>query len=197
MTSFVTTDYPREHPGVARAEAVVSAFAEAAKTFDSAKTLATLLSAAVVAALVVVADRVIDSWADGHLLATWVIMWAVAFAALGFFAPLLKQVFSNLNASYQAWALRSQNAQAEEAYWQSALNDPRVMADYQAAKMRSEPAGSDQAGTTAQAETSAAQVAGVSIAAMQRLSINPTDLGATLERVTNELSPSKRYLRYV
>ena len=196
MTSFVTTDYPREHPGVARAEAVVSAFSDTAKNFDSAKTLATLLSAAVVAALVVVADRVIDSWADGHLLATWVIMWAVAFAALGFFAPLLKQMFGNLNVSYQSWSLRSQNAHAEEAYWQSALNDPRVMAEYQAAKLRSEQAEIDQV-AKGQAKAQAGEESGVSIAAIQSLNVNPTDLGATLERVTNELSPSKRYLRYV
>ena len=162
--------------------------------FRSAKTLATLLSAAVVAALVVVADRAIDSWADGHLLATWVIMWAVAFAALGFFAPLLKQIFRNLNVSYQAWSLRSQNAQAEEAYWQSALNDPRVMAEYQAAKLRSEQAQIDQA---AKAQADAEAEAVVSITAIQGLNVDSTDLGATLERVTDELSPGKRYLRYV
>ena len=180
MTSFVTTDYPSEHPGVVRAQAVVNAVADIGKNFDSAKTLATLLSAAVVAALVVVADRVIDSWADGHLLATWVIMWAVAFAALGFFAPMVKQGISDLNAGYQAWSLRAENARAEKSYWQSALNDPRVMAEYQAAKNRSEQAQIDQAATATFATT-----------------VDTTDLGATLERVTAELSPSKRYLRYV
>ena len=194
MTSFVTTDYPREHPGVVRAEAAVNALADISKRFNSAKTLATLLSAAVVAALVVVADRMIDSWADGHLLATWVIMWAVAFAALGFFAPLLKQIFRNLNVNYQAWSLRSQNAHAEEAYWQSALNDPRVMAEYQAAKLRSEQAQIDQA---AKAQADAEAEAVVSITAIQGLNVDSTDLGATLERVTDELSPGKRYLRYV
>jgi hypothetical protein len=184
MTSFVTTDYPREHPGVARAEAVVSAVAEISKdigkNFDSAKTLATLLSAAVVAALVVVADRVIDSWADGHLLATWVIMWAVAFAALGFFAPMVKDGARGLAIAYDGWAERSKNAQAEEAYWQSALNDPRVMADYQAAKNRSEQAEIYQASQVQPAAP-----------------VNPVDLGATLERVIEELSPNQRYLRYV
>ena len=180
MTSFVTTDFPSEHPGVVRAQAVVNAVADIGKNFDSAKTLATLLSAAVVAALVVVADRVIDSWADGHLLATWVIMWAVAFAALGFFAPMVKQGISDLNVGYQAWSLRAENARAEKSYWQSALNDPRVMAEYQAAKNRSEQAQIDQAPTATFAAT-----------------VDTTDLGATLERVTAELSPSKRYLRYV
>jgi hypothetical protein len=180
MTSFVTTDYPREHPGVVRAEAVVNAVAHMGKNFDSAKTLATLLTAAVVAALVMVADRVIDTWADGHLLATWIIMWAVAFAALGFFAPMVKDAASSLANAYNGWAERSKNAHAEEAFWQSALNDPRVMAEYQAAKLRSEQAEIDHAAL-----------------AQQAVAMNPVDLGATLERVAEELSPSKRYLRYV
>jgi hypothetical protein len=179
MTSFVHTDYPREHPGVARAEAAIDAVADMGRNFDSAKTLATLLSAAVVAALVVVADRLIDTWADGHLLATWVVMWAVAFAALGFFAPMAKQGARSLLEAYDGWAERSKNAHAEEAFWQSALNDPRVMAEYQAAKLRSEQAEINRA---AQPE--------------QAVAITQVDLGATLERVTAELAPSKRHLRY-
>ncbi len=184
MTSFVTVDYPSEHPGVVRAEAVVNAVAEMGKNFDSAKTLATLLSAAVVAALVVVADRVIDNWADGHLLATWVIMWAVAFAALGFFAPLVKQGAAKLATRYEGWSQRAKIKQEEEAYWQSALNDPRVMAEYQAAKLRNEQAELDQAAKVAVIATSSATV-------------DATDLRATLERLTADLAPSKRYLRYI
>jgi hypothetical protein len=185
MTSFIATEYPREHPGVVRAEAVVNAVADIGKNFDSAKTLATLLSAAVVAALVVVADRLIDTWADGHLLATWVIMWAVAFAALGFFAPMAKQGVRGLLEAYDDWAERSKNAHAEEAFWQSALNDPRVMAEYQAAKLRSEQVEMDrETSRAAQAPQAAAMV-------------DAAQLGATLERVTADLSPSKRYLRYV
>ena len=184
MTSFVTVDYPKEHPGVARAEAVVNAVADISKdigkNFDSAKTLATLLTAAVVAALVVVADRVIDTWADGHLLATWVIMWAVAFAALGFFAPMVKQGATKLATRYEAWSHAARIKQEEEAYWQSALNDPRIMGEYQAAKLRFEQSEIDQ-------------VAKVEFAA----TADATDLGATLERVTADLSPSKRYLRYI
>ena len=180
MTSFVTSDYPSEHPGVVRAEAVVNAVAEMGKNFDSAKTLATLLSAAVVATVVVVADRLIDAWADGHLLATWVMMWAVAFAALGLFAPMVKTATGAFGASYQAWSLRVQDAREEEAYWQSALNDPRIMAEYQAAKLRFEQSKVDQTVNVEPTETAPAM-----------------DLGATLARVTAELSPSKRYLRYV
>ena len=188
MTRFVTVDYPSEHPGVVRAEAVVNAVADIskdiAKHFDSAKTLATLLYAAVVAALVVVADRVIDNWADGHLLATWVIMWAVAFAALGFFAPMVKQGAVKLVTNYEGWSQRARIKKDEQAYWQSAMNDPRVMAEYQAAKLRFEQAELVHAAKVAVIATSAATV-------------DATDLGATLERVTADMAPNKRYLRYV
>ena len=35
-----------------------------------------------VSALLVVANQVIDTWTEGHLLAAWMVLWLVAFAAL-------------------------------------------------------------------------------------------------------------------
>lgn len=40
-----------------------------------------MLLALSVAALVVLADRLIDHWNDGHLFLTWVALWVVIFAA--------------------------------------------------------------------------------------------------------------------
>ena len=138
MTSFVHIDYAQQHPGVERAESVVAGLIALRQNFDAAHSLATMLLAAVVAALVVVADRLIDSWADGHLLMAWVALWAVAFAAMGLLAPVAGRAARNLVASAHDWTRRSANTRAEEAFWQNALNDPRVMAEYQAAKQRSE-----------------------------------------------------------
>ncbi len=138
MTSFVHIDYAKQHPGVERAESVLAAMIALRQNFDIARSLATMLLAAVVAALVVVADRLIDSWVDGHLLMVWVALWAVAFAAIGLLAPLAGQTARNLVASTHAWSRRSADARAKDAFWQIALNDPRVMAEYQAAKLRSE-----------------------------------------------------------
>ena len=45
-----------------------------------------MLLAAVVSALLVVANQVIDTWTEGHLLAAWIVLWTVAFAALGLLA---------------------------------------------------------------------------------------------------------------
>ena len=39
---------------------------------------ASLLLAAVVSALMVVANQVIDTWSPGHLLAAWMVLWVVA-----------------------------------------------------------------------------------------------------------------------
>ena len=41
--------------------------------------LAGMLLAAVLAALLVVADQLIETWANGHLLLVWVALWTVAF----------------------------------------------------------------------------------------------------------------------
>ena len=41
-----------------------------------------MLLAAIVAAFLVVANQVVDTWTEGHLLAAWIVLWMVAFAAL-------------------------------------------------------------------------------------------------------------------
>ena len=82
MTSFAHVSYPAQHPGVIRAENAIAALKNVAAGFDGARGAASLLLAAVVAALLVVANQVIDTWGDGHLLAAWMVLWLVAFAAL-------------------------------------------------------------------------------------------------------------------
>jgi hypothetical protein len=44
--------------------------------------LAGLLSASVFAAVLAVADQVIDSWSDGHMLLAWVMLWLSIFGGL-------------------------------------------------------------------------------------------------------------------
>jgi len=88
------------------------------------------------AALLVVADQVIDTWADGHLLAGWVALWTVAFAALALLAPPLRQGTSAMAALYARWARAAALRRQEEAMWDYAQRDPRVMAELQMAWMR-------------------------------------------------------------
>ncbi len=138
MTSFVHTNFPAEHPGVVRFESAVAAAGRFRKGFDSTRSLTAMLLAAIVAALVVVADQLVDSWADGHLLAGWVILWVVAFVALALLASTARQVATSTVRALDAWSHRVAQARAEERLWTLAQKDPRVMADLQVAITRSE-----------------------------------------------------------
>ena len=144
MTSFVHLNYANEHPGVQRAEAIAEAVADAGwfgRGFDSTTGLAAMLLAAMVAALMVVADQLVSVWADGYLLASWVTLWAIAFAALALMAPMAHRVASSMSASLKQRGIRVARERADAQYWASAKSDPRVMAELQAAILRSEHVG--------------------------------------------------------
>jgi hypothetical protein len=140
MTRFVHVNFPAEHPGVVRAEAIAASVGNIRRNFDGTKGLATMLLAALVAALVVVADQMIDTWADGHLFAAWVALWSVAFVALALFGASARDAAAKVAAGYQAWTLRLQQSRDEALYWESAQRDPRIMAELDAAILRNEQA---------------------------------------------------------
>ena len=129
MTSFVHVDYPTEHPGVARAERLVSKFNSVVKNLDGDRASASMLLAALVAALMVVANQVIDTWTEGHLLAAWIVMWTVAFAALALFATPVRRAVTTLRKSFKARKAAYRERVADEKLWAVALTDARVMAD--------------------------------------------------------------------
>jgi hypothetical protein len=137
MTSFVHTNFPTEHPGVERAQAVMASVRKLGSNVDSTKTMATLLMAALVAALVVVANQVISTWADGQLLLAWALLWAFAFSAMAFAAPAIRRAVRNTASAYRNWNARLVHSRAEAQYWESAQNDSRIMADLRAAQTRS------------------------------------------------------------
>jgi hypothetical protein len=134
--NFVHLDYPETHPGVERAERVAANLKRMGAAFNPNHTLAAILLSAVVAAFVVVADQMIDTWADGHLLAAWVALWAVAFAAVGLFAGVTKTMAVQLKQGLDAWAARSAQRRADERLWSIAQTDSRLMADLQTAMTR-------------------------------------------------------------
>ena len=136
MTRFVHVEYPTRHPGVERLENAVGVARQLRKSFDTTKGLAAMLLAAMVAALVVVADQLIDTWADGHLLAAWVVLWAVGFAAIGLLAGAARRVAGSSIHALDAWSARVARQRADERLWNLARKDPRVMADLQAARTR-------------------------------------------------------------
>jgi hypothetical protein len=114
----------------------VQAQVAAPKTAGS-RTLAGMLLAAVLSALLVVAGQVIDTWTDGHLLAGWVALWTVAFAALALLAPPLRKMSTVASRLIVAAVQASKERRAEEKMWEYANRDPRIMAELQHAVMRS------------------------------------------------------------
>lgn len=102
--------------------------------------LATLLLAAVVAALAVVADQLIDSWADGHVLLMWVMLWAVVFAATLIFAGTARRIAQRLAVTLNAWSRAAAERRAEARMWEMAQADPRLMSELVAASQRDDVA---------------------------------------------------------
>lgn len=136
MTTFVHTEYPSQHPGVARAEQVAQTVKSMAAGFNGARGAATLLLSAVVAALLVVANQVVETWTEGHLLMAWIVMWTIAFAALALLASPARNAGSVLRTTMRAWSERRKQATADEQLWELALTDARVMADISRAMTR-------------------------------------------------------------
>ena len=103
---------------------------------EASKTLAGVLSACVLAALLVVAEQLIDSWADGHLLLAWVLLWSAVFTVLA----LLTQPLRRMSTAAALWLLGHMQAAAqarrEAALWEHACQDPRVMDELRAAFAR-------------------------------------------------------------
>jgi hypothetical protein len=102
------------------------------------RTLAGMLLAAIVAALLVVAEQLIETWADGHLLVVWVALWTVAFTALALLAPSLRQGTSAVVALLTRWDAARAQHRSDNALWALAQQDTRVMRDLQVASMRCE-----------------------------------------------------------
>ena len=140
MTSFVHLNYANEHPGVQRAEAIADAAGRFRRGFDSTKGLAAMLLAALVAALMVVAEQLVSIWSDGYLLASWVTLWAIAFATLALMAPTAHRLATRMSVAWKERAARVANERSDAQYWASAQRDPRVMSELQAAISRSEHA---------------------------------------------------------
>jgi hypothetical protein len=137
---FVHVEQPSRHPGVERAEAVIRAARRMQGGFDSARGLAAMLLAAIVSALLVVADTLLEAWAGNHLLLAWVGLWAVGFAAIALLAGTVRRFSAGVVHELDAWSARKAQARADERLWSIALKDARVMSDLQSALARDDAA---------------------------------------------------------
>src|SRR4051812_33442703 len=119
-TSFAPVQFPTRRDGVERASRAMGRAKRAARSFDGGRATATLLLAAIVSALLVVANQVVDTWTEGHLLAAWIVLWTIAFAALALFAAPARSAAAVFGANYKAWNARRLQARSDEQYWQAA-----------------------------------------------------------------------------
>ena len=141
MTTFVHLEYSNQHAGVARVEAAIQSATSSAqkikRSFSATSSLATLLLSAIAAAVMVVAYQVVQTMADGHLLALWMGMWAVAFVALAVFASTARHLVVSAKVGLDRWSRNIAVKRADERLWAMAKTDPRLMADLQAVIARS------------------------------------------------------------
>lgn len=133
MIRFATLYFPPYAGGRQRPARAVAPL----NTPSDSKALAGMLLAAVLAALLVVADQLIGMWADGHLLVGWVALWTVTFAGLALLAPPLRQWTAAVAAALAHRAQAAKLRSMEDQMWEYAAHDPRVMAELQTAWVRS------------------------------------------------------------
>lgn len=136
MTSFAHVEHPTQHPGVLRMERAGKTIRHAVK--DATRSGATLLLAAIVAALLVIANQVVETWTEGHLMVAWIAMWTIAFASLAILATPARGMAANLRAGLKRWNAARRQAAEDRAMWQLALTDPRVMQDLNCAMTRAD-----------------------------------------------------------
>ena len=136
MTNFVHTHFPSTHAGANRIAYAANTMQAGVKRLGSPHALATLLLAAVVAALLVVANQVIETMTDGHLLVGWIALWLVAFAAMGLLAQPARRAALGLREGFFDWRAASKEAHEDRKIWDCAQGDARVMAEIRAAMTR-------------------------------------------------------------
>jgi hypothetical protein len=135
MTTFIQPSFPTRHAGVERMTSAADALRGG---FNSTNSLSAMLLAAMVSSLVVVADQLMDTWAEGHLMLAWIALWVVGFAAVAVFAGAARKLASAVVQSLDAWSARVAQRRADERLWSSAKADPRIMADLNAAMSRNQ-----------------------------------------------------------
>ena len=80
---------------------------------EHGRPLAALLLTAGMSALAVLADQMIDTWVDGHLLLAWVLLWVVVFAGTLLLAGTAHRVGQRIMRTLDRWAHRQAQRRAE------------------------------------------------------------------------------------
>jgi hypothetical protein len=103
----------------------------------SSRALASVLLAAGVSALVVLADQLLERWAERHEIAAWLVLWGIAVAAIVLLRGITRMAARHTMLALDAWSARMAKRRADQRLWDMAQHDPRMMADLQSALDRS------------------------------------------------------------
>jgi len=136
MDGSLEPGFLTQHRSFASGATTVHAAGRMHRGVNSTKSLTVILLVLMVTAFVVVADQLIDTWADGQLLAAWVALWAVGIASAFVFAGSARKLAAKVVGALDAWAQKVAAKRAEDRLWAIAQTDPRVMAELTAAMQR-------------------------------------------------------------
>lgn len=136
MSSSIQTSYIAHRLADVDRATTESVTAGRHRGFDSTKGLSFMLLAAMVSSLVVVADQLVETWVNGHLMVAWIALWVVCFTAMAIFAGAARKLALATVAGLNAWSVKRAQARADDRLWTVAQTDPRMMADINAAMAR-------------------------------------------------------------
>jgi hypothetical protein len=121
--TFVSPSFPTRHAG---ADRVVRAgrVAKALSVGGSG-----MLLAAVVSAVLVVANQAIDAWTGGHGLMAWAALWAIAFATLMLLLGPVRRLAAGIRRTAERLDATRRAALAAQQQWQTGLADAAMLAE--------------------------------------------------------------------
>jgi hypothetical protein len=104
----------------------------------SAPSLAAALVTAAAALSVVLADHYLSDLTDGHVVAAWLLMWAVVFGAFIATRMPARLLANRIKSGLDQYAGGAAQRRADRRFMEMAISDPRIMAELQAAQLRAE-----------------------------------------------------------
>jgi hypothetical protein len=138
MSSCTQIEESPTHAGVLRAGSILHRLAALRHGFDGGRGLAVMLLAAIVAPMLVVADRIMSYNEEGGLLVAWVALWLVAFVGLALFAGTARRLTLRAWASLREGAERRAAARLDDELLSVARHDARVLGELRAIASRRE-----------------------------------------------------------
>lgn len=129
MSSFIHVENPSRHAGAERAVSFFTRLGATVRRFDGARGMAALLLSAIVASMLVVADRIMSTNEEGGLLLAWVVLWGVAFIGLALFADTARSAGVRIANALRTGSQRRADARADAELLAAARQDSRMMAE--------------------------------------------------------------------